>query len=266
MTVQTARSGYAPVNGLQLYYEIHGAGRPLIVLHGGLGSTELFVPNLAQLASERQVIAVDLQAHGRTADIDRPLSFEALADDVAALVEHLGLTAIDVLGYSFGGATALQMAMRHPARVRRLVLISVAFRRTGWYPDVLTAMGQMGPQVAEMMKPSPLYQTYARIAPRPEDFAILLKKMGDLLRRDYDWSAGVSAVPMPVLVVAADADSMPPSHIAEFYGLLGGGQRDAGWDGAARPASQLAILPGATHYNVAEAPTLVPIVAAFLRG
>ncbi len=162
-----ANGHYADVNGIKLYYEIYGAGQPLVLLHGGYGNTGMFGPNLPALAEGRQVIAVDLQGHGRTADVDRPVRFETMADDIAALIEHLGLHQADVMGYSLGGGVALQTAIRHPERVRKLVLVSTPFKRAGWFPENLAGMAQMGAEWAEAMKPTPMYQTYAAIAPRP---------------------------------------------------------------------------------------------------
>lgn len=263
MSDHPAQTGYAPVNGLNMYYEIHGAGEPLILLHGGLGMTGMFGPLLSQLAQTRQVIAADLQGHGRTADIDRPLRLEHMADDVAALIKHLGFEQVDLMGYSMGGGTALRTAIQHPELVRKLVLVSVPFKRSGWHPDVLAGMDQVGAPAAEFMKPSPIYQGYMAIAPKP-DFPALLDKMGDLLHQDYDWAGEVAALPMPVMLVFGDADSIPPSHMAQFFELLGGGQRDAGWDGANMPKSRLAILPATTHYNSFDSPALASIVLPFL--
>lgn len=257
--------GYAAVNGLELYYEVHGTGEPLILLHGGFGMGSMFAGILSQLSQTQQVITVDLQGHGRTADIDRPLRYELMADDVAALIRHLGLGQVNVMGYSLGGGVALRTAIQHPDVVKKLVTVSAPFKRDAWYPEVLTGMGQMGREVAELMKQSPMYESYVSVAPQPENFPLLAEKTGDLLRQDYDWTDEVAALPMPTLVVFADADSVPPSHAARFYELLGGGQRDAGWDGSAIPASQLAILPGLTHYNIFFAPALVSAVLHFLN-
>jgi pimeloyl-ACP methyl ester carboxylesterase len=171
-----------------MYYEIRGTGYPLILLHGGVGAIEMFSPILPALASNRQVIAVDLQAHGRTAGIDRPLRFELMADDIAALIRQLGIEKADVMGYSLGGGVALQTAIRHPEAVRKLVVVSTPFKRDGWYPEILAGMAQMGPQVAEPMKQTPMYQLYSSIAPSPGDWPVLLTKLGELLKRDYDWS------------------------------------------------------------------------------
>ena len=259
------KGSYAPINSLNLYYEIHGTGEPLILLHGGLGTSSMFGENLAGLAESQQVIAVDLQGHGRTADIGRPIRYELMADDIAGLIRHLGLEKINVMGYSLGGGTVLRLAIQHPELVKKLVVISTPLRRTAWFPEVLAAMDQLGAAAAESMKPSPVYQEYARIAPNPGNFPTLVEKVGDLLRQDYDWSEEIAGLEMPALLVFADADSVPPSHAAEFYGLLGGGKADAGWDGSNMPQSRLAILPGTTHYNIAHSPALAAAVLPFLN-
>jgi len=268
---QKPNGHYAPIHGLELYYEIHGEihgeQKPLILLHGGLGSTEMFADPLPLLSSSRQVIGVDLQAHGRTADIERPLSLESMGDDIAALIQHLGLGQANLMGYSMGGMVALQTAIRHPETVRRLVVVSIPFKRNGWFPEVLEGMKGVRAEAAEMMRPSPVYQTYARNAPRPQDFPKLLEKVGQMLGHDYDYTEGVQTLKMPVLVVAGDTDSLSPAHAAEFFGLLGGGKQDAGWDGSGITCrSRLAILPNTTHYNSFASPLLVPIVTDFLNA
>lgn len=264
LSTETMQTGYAPVNGLDLYYASSGEGAPLILLHGGFGATEMFDSLLPTLAAGRRVIAVDLQGHGRTADVDRPLRIESMADDIAALIGHLGLGTASVMGYSLGGAVALQTAIRHPALVDRLIVVSTPFRRTGWYPGSLAAMDAMGAHVAEGMKATPMYELYARIAPRPEDWPRMWDKMGDLLRQDYDWSAGVAALAMPTMLVCGDADSLSPAHAAEFFALLGGGQRDGSWDRSGVTPHRLAILPGATHYDIFMSPALAAAVGPFL--
>lgn len=255
---------YADVNGIRLYYEIHGKGRPVVLLHGGLGAIEMFGPNLAALAQNHQVIAVDLQGHGRTADIDRPLSVELMADDVAALIKHLSLVRPDVMGYSLGGGVALLTAIRHPDAVGKLVVVSTVFRRNGFYPDILVQQAQVNAAAADAMKQTPMYQLYSSIAPRPQDWPRLLGKIGDAMKKDFDFSKQISGIKAKTLIVAGDADIFPPSHAVEMFGLLGGGQRDAGWDGSGRPNSRLAILPGLTHYTIFAAPALTATVIPFL--
>ncbi len=258
-TGKTVKSGYAPVNGLDMYYEIHGTGEPLILLHGGVGGIEMFGPNLPALAKNRQAIAVDFQAHGRTADLDRPLRFEWMADDMAGLMKYLGIEKADVLGNSLGGGIALLTAIRHPELVRKLVLVSTVFKQDGWYPEIQAAFAQMGPQAAEGLKQSPLATLYPSV-----DWGVLFTKIHDLEVRDYDYSKDVAALQVPTLLIFADADSIQPTHIMEFYGLLGGGQRDAGLDGSRRSIHQLAILPGATHYTIDSSPSLASTVIPFL--
>jgi pimeloyl-ACP methyl ester carboxylesterase len=264
-TPAPATGRYASVNGVNLYYETFGgSGQPLVLLHGGVGAIEMFGEVLPLLAHGRQVIGVDLQAHGRTADVDRPLSYELMADDIGALIGQLGFKSADVMGYSLGGGVALQTAIRHPALVRKLVLVSTAFRRDGWYPEVLAGMAQMGPVAAEPMKQTPMYQLYANIAPKPEDWPVLLTKLGVLLRQDYDWSKDVAAIKVPTLIVVGDADSIRTAHAVQFFELLGGGQADAGWDGSGMSSARLAILPGITHYTIFSSPVLAAAVTPFL--
>jgi pimeloyl-ACP methyl ester carboxylesterase len=256
--------GYADVNGIKLYYEIHGAGQPLVLLHGGLGAIEMFGPNLPALAQGRKVIGVDLQGHGRTADIDRPLKTELMADDVAALIQHLKLDRPDIMGFSLGGGVAVLLAIRHPELVGRLVLVSTPIRRDAFYPEILAQQVQVTAEAAEAMKQTPMYQLYASIAPRPEDWARLLSKLGSSMKDDFDFSKKIAGITASTLIVAGDADIFPPAHAVEVFGLLGGGKRDGGWDGAGRPKSRLAILPGVTHYNIAIAPALASTVISFL--
>ena len=225
---------YAEVNGINLYYETHGAGRPLILLHGGLGSGEMFGPVLPALAGRHQVIAVDLQGHGRTADIDRPLDVRLMADDIAALIGHLKLDKPDVVGYSLGGGVALQTAAKYPALVGRLVVVSANVRRDAIYPEMLGQQGQVSAAAAEFMKDTPMYQLYQRVAPRPADFPRLLDKIGEAMSKDFDFTEEVRGLQMPTLIVAADADMAPPSHYAEVFSLLDGGLRDGGWMGEGR--------------------------------
>jgi pimeloyl-ACP methyl ester carboxylesterase len=260
----TTAGQYAAVNGIRLHYEDRGTGRPLILLHGGLGAIEMFGPNLPALAAGRRVIAVDLQGHGRTADIDRPINPELMADDIAALIRHLGLERADVMGYSLGGWVALQTAVRHPALVQRLVVASTAFRRDGYYPEILGMQAQVDASMAEAMKQTPMFQLYAGIAPRPEDWPRLLDKMGAAMKVNFDYSEEIAGIRVPTLIVAGDADIFPPAHAVEFFGLLGGGERDGGWDGSGRPTSRLAILPGLTHYTIFSDPALADVVVRFL--
>jgi len=258
---------YADVNGLHVYFETIGSGRPLVLLHGGLGSGEMFGPILSNFAERRQVILPDLQGHGRTADIDRPLDVRFMADDVAALIDHLGLDRPDVVGFSLGGGVALQTAVRHPGKVGRLVAASAGVRRDATYAEILAQQGQVGAAAAEFMKDTPMYELYHRVAPRPEDFPKLLDKIGAAMAVDFDFTDDVRGLQVPTLIMAADADMCPPSHFVEVFNLLDGGLRDGGWMGEGRPKGghALAILPGLTHYNLAESPLFPAVVHEFLK-
>lgn len=256
---------YASVNGLKIYYEINGTGEPLILLHGGFGNTEMFMPARAALAKYFKVIAVDLQGHGRTADIERPIVPDSMANDIAGLIKELNLGQTNIAGYSLGGIVALRLAIQHAELLQKVVLVSCPFKRKGWFPDLLAQQDQMGPASAEALKQSPLYQSYLKLAPRPEDWTKLVTKMAAAIKRDYDWSKEVAAIKLPVLLVSADADGVMPGHMVEFFKLLGGGLKDAGWDGSGRPASQLAIIPGHTHYDISMAPVLPEVIIPFLN-
>ncbi len=265
-THQTATGQYADVNGLRLYYETHGQGRPMILLHGGLGSGEMFAPVLPTLAAGHQVILPDLQGHGRTADVDRPLTLRLMADDIAALIDHLGLEKPDLVGYSLGGGVAIEVAARYPEKVGRLVSASAYIRDDAISPEIRAQQGQVSAAAAEFMKDTPMYELYQRVAPRPEDFPRLLDKIGTMMAAEMDYTEEVRSLRVPTLVVAGDADMAPPSHFVEVFALLDGGQRDGGWMGEGRPAGghALAILPGLTHYNIFMSPLLAAVTLAFL--
>jgi pimeloyl-ACP methyl ester carboxylesterase len=267
MTTDARATGqYAEVNGLNMYYETHGAGRPLILLHGGLMSGEMFGPVLPLLAEHHQVIAVDLQGHGRTADIDRPIDVRLMADDIGALIGHLGLDRPDLVGYSLGGGVALLTAAKYPAKVGRLVAAAANIRPDAIYPEMRAQQAQVNAAAAEFMKDTPMYQLYQRVAPRPEDFPRLLDKIGESMAKDFDFTEEVRSLQVPTLIVAADADMAPPSHYVEVFTLLGGGLRDGGWMGEGRPTGghALAILPGLTHYNLGDSPLFAAVILAFL--
>lgn len=254
-------ANFADVNGQHIYYSVHGAGKPLVLLHGGI-NPDCFGSNLAELAKSRQVIAVHLQAHGHTPDTDRPLRTETMADDVAALIRHLNLGKADVMGYSLGSSVALQTAIRHPDVVDRLVLVAGRMRHDGSYPEVIAAFNQLEANAAMIgggVKASPLGQAYPEV-----DWTNLFSKVGDMTKRPFDWSADVANVEARTLLVFADADAVRPEHIVEFWKALGGGQRDAGIDGSLRPANQLAIVPNTIHYTLAVEPMLSEIVERFL--
>ena len=261
--MNTTSAGHrAVVNGLTLYYELHGSpsdGPPVVLLHGGVGGIEMFGSNLPALARNHRVIAVDLPGHGRSTDGDRPLRYETMADDIATLLQQLDVSRADVVGYSLGGGVALQMTVRHPEMVRRLVVVSSPFKRTAFFPEILAIFDRMGSSDAAMMKQSPLAAMYPG-----KDWERLFEKMGDLQRQDFDISREVAKFRAPTMLIFADADTYRPEHIIEFYKLLGGGQRDAGWDASQRSRNQLAIIPGSTHYNLLSTTAVAELAERFL--
>lgn len=260
------KAGHAEVNGVNYYYEISGEGEPLLLLHGGLGSIEMFGPALPALSKGRQVIAVDLYGHGRTALTDRKMSMIDSGDDMAALLKKLGYGKVDALGYSFGSGVALRLAVQHPETVRRLALVSAAYAQDGFYPEMLPMQAQVGAAMADMMKQTPMYQTYAAVAPKVEDFPKLLDQMGEFMRTPYDWAGDVKTLKMPVMLVYGDSDMYRPEHIVKFYQLLGGGLKDAGWMRENMSQNRLAIIPNRTHYDIFMAPELATTVLPFLDG
>jgi pimeloyl-ACP methyl ester carboxylesterase len=267
LTIEVKGVGeYAEVNGINLYYEIHGAGRPIILLHGGLMSGEMFGPVLPALADRHQVIVVDLQGHGRTADIDRPIDIRIMADDIAALIDHLGLDKPDIVGYSLGGGVAMFTAVKYPEKVGRLVSAAAHARRDAIPAEMLAQQAQVSAAAVPFMKDTPMYRLYQRVAPRPDDFGRLLDKIGESMSKDFDFSEEVRGLKVPTLIVAADADMAPPSHYVEMFKLLDGGLRDGGWMGEGRPKGghALAILPGLTHYNLGDSPLFATVTLNFL--
>lgn len=261
MAESAPQIGYAPVNGLQMYYEIHGhGGVPLVLLHGAYMAIGGFGPFLPALAKTRQVIAVELQGHGHTADIDRPLKYELMADDVAALMDQVGVAQADMFGYSMGGGVALQLAMRHPGVVRKQVVASALYRLDGMYPEVISTNATITP---EMMMSTPWYEEYARVAPNPGDFPTLVDKLKRLDAEDFAWSEGeIRAIAAPTLLVMGDADVIRPEHTLALFRLLGGGVPG---DLTGLPQARLAVLPGTTHITVMNrADWLMPMIVEFL--
>jgi pimeloyl-ACP methyl ester carboxylesterase len=256
----------ATVNGIELGYTIVGEGEPLVLLHGGFGTVEMFGPNVDLLARGRRVIGVDLQSHGRSPAADRPMTFEAMADDIAELIRRLGSERVGIMGFSLGGGVALRTAIQHPQVVERLVLVSTVFARRGWYPEMRAGMDAMGPATADVMRQTPLYEAYANVAPNVDDWPILVEQVAEALKGDYDWSRDIPGLSMPMMIVIGDADGIPPSHAVEFFELLGGGHRDAGFDRSGMTPHRLAILPGVTHYDINVVPALSSAVVPFLEG
>src|SRR5438132_6990891 len=261
------RTGYIPESdGINYYYEIHGRGDPLVLLRGGLFSIALFGPSLPALAKRRQVIAVDLQGHGRTTLGERPIDLVSIGNDLAMLLRKLDYKTVDVIGYSFGGGAGFRLAVQHPDLVPRLVIVSAPFAQDGFYADMLPQQAAVSAAMAEAMKPTPMYQSYVKVAPRPQDFPKLLDRMGEFMRKPYDWTADVKKLKGPVMLVYGDSDMIRPEHIVRFYQLLGGGLKDAGWQREHMSKNRLAILPNVTHYEMFMSPALAPTVLPFLNG
>jgi len=255
-----AKGRYASVNGLEMYYEIHGTGKPLVLLPGGLMTIGMMGQVLSSLAKTRQVIAVELQAHGHTADVDRQLTYEQMADDTAALIKHLGLERADVFGFSVGGGVALQTAIRHPAVVRKLVVVSAPCKSDGVYPEIHALEASFNPDAAFL---SPMREAYVSIAPKPEDWPQLVTKMRSLLAEDFDWAQDVAAIQAPTLIVVGDADTVRPSHAVEMFGLLGGGKADGELGNLS--IAQFAVLPGTTEFSLlSRTDLLLAIITPFL--
>jgi pimeloyl-ACP methyl ester carboxylesterase len=265
-TILASSPTVLPVNGIQLAYQSFGSGgpAPLILLHGGFGSVEMFGPNVDAFAAGRRVVGVDLQSHGRSPAADRPMRFESMADDIAELIRTLDLGRADVLGFSLGGAVALRLGIQHPDVVRRLVLVSTPVRRSGWYPAGIAGFDAMGPETAAFLRQTPLFEAYAAIAPNVDDFQTLVNQLTTQLKVDYDYSAEARDLPMPVMLVIGDADAIPPRGAVELFELLGGGQRDGSWDRSGMTPHRLAILPGVTHYDINVHPSLPAAVTPFL--
>jgi pimeloyl-ACP methyl ester carboxylesterase len=256
-------SGYAEVNGINLYHEVYGQGEPLVLIHGGLTTIGEMDGWVQALAKTRQVIAVEMQGHGRTADTDRPMSFATMGDDIAALLNYLEIPRADLVGHSFGGASAIRAGIRHPDKVRRLVVISSPYARSGWYPEAQKGMSQISASMAENMMQTPTGKL-SKQWPEPQRFPHFLDKMGKMMTEDYDWSAEIAKLVIPVLLVFADNDSVSQKHIAEFFALLGGGVKEPGWLNTQLSKSRLAVVPGYSHYNFIASAEVPQIVSRFL--
>src|SRR6267143_6244728 len=201
MSTSSSAPTVVDVNGIQLGYQIFGTGSPLLLLHGGFGSVEMFGPNVNLLADGHRVIGVDLQSHGRSPAADRPMRFETMADDIAAIIRSLGLERAAIMGFSLGGAVGLRTAIQHPEVVERLVLVSTVFKRTGWYPEMTAGMDAMGPETAGFLMQSPMYAAYRQIAPQVDDWPVLARQLVEALKIDYDWCAEIPRLSMPVMLV-----------------------------------------------------------------
>src|ERR1700732_4577509 len=260
---QKPTTGYAPVNGVKMYYEVHGSGEPVVLLHGAFMTiTNNWTGWIGELSKTRKVIAVELQGHGRTADIDRDISSANLADDVAALLDHLKVPRADVIGYSMGGGVAMQCAIRHPDKVRKVVVISSMFRRDGGVKEAIDALPKL---TAEDFKGSPIEVEYKKLSPTPDDFPKFVKRLLATASSGHDLGADkLKATTAPMFFIHGDADGIRLAHVAGVVRLKGGGVR-----GGMKPrsASRLAILPDTTHVTLMDRmPVIVPMVNDFLDG
>lgn len=259
---QKPTTGYAPVNGLKMYYEIHGSGEPVVLLHGAfMAITGDWNDWIDELSKTRKVIAVEMQGHGRTADIDRDMTYENLADDVAGLLTFLKIPNADIVGYSLGGGVAMMCAIRHPEKVRKVVSISAVMRRDGWVKEA----NDFWPTFSwEMMKGTPAEVAYKKLSPTPDKFPDLVGRIKAFAMRPYDFGAEkFEATKAPMFFIHGDADGVRLDHIAEMYRLKGGGAVHG--DMQQRPASRLAILPDTTHVTLMNrTQTIVPMIIDFL--
>jgi pimeloyl-ACP methyl ester carboxylesterase len=256
-------NGYAHMNSLEMYYEVHGTGQPLVLLHGNLSTIEVdFAWIIPAPAKTRQVIAVEQQAHGHTADTDRPLRVQHWADDTVALLRHLGVERADFLGYSMGSAVAFQIAIDQPELVGKLVLCSFSHDREGVHPGILDGIQQLQP---EHLAGTPFAESYARVAPRPQDWPVLIDKIKEMDSSIPEWPAEtVKALGKPTMLVIGDADLVRPEHAVETFRLLGGG---VAGDIAGLPSARLAVLPGTTHITlVHRSDWLASMVEEFLAA
>ncbi len=261
--VKPTSSGYADVNGIRLYHEIYGQGEPLVLIHGGLTTIGEMQGWVQHLAMRWRVIAVEMQGHGRTADTDRPMSFTAMGDDISALLDSLRIPNACLVGHSFGGASAIRAAIQHPENVRRLVVISSPYARSGWFPEAQRGMSQVGSAMAANIIQTPTGK-FSKQWPEPQRFPQFLDKMGKMLSEDYDWSAEIARLPMPVQLVFADNDSISQKHVAEFFALLGGGVKEPGWRNTQLSKSRLAVVSGYSHYSLIASVEVPQTVGRFL--
>lgn len=269
MTVQSfsqankpLQTGYAPVNGLKMYYEVYGQGQPLVLLHGAFMTIPLnWGMLIPELSKNRKVIAVEMQGHGRTSDINRPFSFESMADDVAALLKYLKTDSADILGYSLGGGVAWQLAIRYPQSVKKLIIISAVYKYEGWTPETRAILPNLAP---EMFEGTPLKTQYDSLAPDPKHWSQFVNKMKQFVSTSYDFTAEkIKAIKSPTLIITGDGDGVLPEHAVEMFRLRNGKYLI---DFGPAPTTQLAIYPGTSHVGVMfRTDWLLSMIPAFLN-
>ena len=259
-TLKSAESGYADVNGLKMYYEVYGSGKPIVLIHGSFMTIPLnWSKIIPLLAKGRKVIVTEMQGHGRTKDISREFSYEGMADDVSGLLKHLKIESADILGYSMGGGVAFQVAIRHPKQVRRLVVLSGTYSHDGWWPDVEAMFSTMN---ADMLKGSSIEKQYNSLGNDPAQFPEFIKKVISVDLKPYDWSMDVENIQVPIFMAIGDADGIQYEHILELFRAKGGGKMG---DIHGLPKSRLAIIPGTTHVGMmSRTDWLIPMITDFL--
>jgi pimeloyl-ACP methyl ester carboxylesterase len=259
-SIKPAESGYADVNGLEMYYEVYGNGKPIILLHGSFMNIPLNWSHIIPvLAKDRKVIVTEMQGHGRTRDISREFSYEGMADDVSGLLKHLKIDSADILGYSMGGGIAFQVAVRHPEQVRRLVVLSGTYKHDGWWPDVEASFATI---TADVFKGSPIQKQYDSLGNDPDLFPEFVKKVISIDLKPYDWSKDVKNIKAPIFMALGDADGIQYEHALELFRAKGGGKMG---DIHGLPKSRLAIIPGTTHIGMMQrSDWLIPMINDFL--
>jgi pimeloyl-ACP methyl ester carboxylesterase len=250
------------VNGMEMYYEVSGEGTPLVVLHGAYMNIVSMGAIIPKLAEHHKVYALEFQGHGRTTDIDRPITYPNLADDVAAFMDAVGLQKADVFGYSVGAIAGLQLAIRHPEKVGKLVAVSGGYDVEGWQPEFRAFIPQMS---VEMFASMPFEAEYRKLAANPDGFKALARKLIDLEKQPMAYGDDLKALKTPVLIVAGDADVGTLDHYVSMFKLLGGGMM--GDMGKPLPASRLAVLPATSHTAVITQVDLLSVFTEqFLKG
>ena len=256
------KADYAEINGMRMYYEVSGQGDPLVVLHGAYMNIPSMGEIIPMLARTHTVYALEFQGHGRTNDIDRPITYPNLADDTAAFMDAVGLEKADIFGYSMGAAAGLQLAIRHPEKVDQLVAASVAYDASGWQPAFTAMIPSMTP---DMFAGGPMEDAWKEYAPNPDGFRAFAERLIQLEKEPMAWEAEVKVLETPVLIITGDADVATLEHSVALFRLLGGGEM--GDMGAPLSASRLAVLPATSHTAVITQPDLLmAFIIPFLKG
>jgi pimeloyl-ACP methyl ester carboxylesterase len=264
VSATAAQGAHLEVNGVAYSYDVRGSGAPILLLHGGLMSSDAFAPIMPLLTAKHQVITIDLQGHGRTTLGTRPMTYEGMGADVAAIIKKIGIAKVDVIGYSMGAGVGLNFALQHPELVRKLVLVSCSLTDQDAYPEIRAMAQHVNAAAAEQMKGSPMYAHYTKLAPNPADFPRLLDAIGALMLKHYDYTAKVAKLTMPIELIYGDSDMFTLESMVKFYKAIGGGQRDPGWQKEHMAQNRLAILPGVTHYDMGDNPEMAKTALAFI--